>query len=219
MSINQAKNCCLIYTCVGKVPRVIGSGNTLFDGLGTVILKHPGFMFVLSAGVPIGSYAPSFPKPADIQLLLHPGFGLPELWCLSLLTGRLPVYGCLIFGHRPEDYSMSWSFTAIQVFPVCWLSPCAAKHSVMGYVLSQSQQWTSLSCETQEICLWPSGHCLGCSNRKMDVTFPKSLSRMRKPIISPLLFELSSSDTRKNPCPAHLSISLFIPRIAEKTKG
>jgi hypothetical protein len=55
----------------------------------------------------------------------------------------------------------------------------------MGYVLSQSQQWTSLSCETQEICLWPSGHCLGCSNRKMDVTFPNSLSRTRKPIIPP----------------------------------
>lgn len=110
---------------------------------------------------------------------------------------------------------MSWSFTAIQVFPVCWLSPCAAKHSVMGYVLSQSQQWTSLSCETQEICLCPSGHCLGCSNRNMDDTFPNSLSRIRKPIIPPLLLELRSNDTRKDPDQDHLSGL----RLLKKQKG
>ena len=119
----------------------------------------------------------------------------PRLWVaralVSFSSHRAPPCSRLFdLRHRPEDYSMSWSFTAIQVFPVCWLSPCAAKHSVMGYVLSQSQQWTSLSCETQEICLWPSGHCLGCSNRKMDVTFPNSRSRMRKPIISPLAIRI-----------------------------
>ena len=50
----------------------------------------------------------------------------------------------------------------------------------------------------------------------MDVTFPNSLSRMRKPIIPPLLLELRSSDPRQNPCPDHLSIS---SGIAQKQKG
>lgn len=55
-----------------------------------------------------------------------------ELWRLSLLTGHLPVQGWSRLGHRPENYSTSWSCTAIQFFPVCWLSPCAVKHSEMG---------------------------------------------------------------------------------------
>lgn len=44
--------------------------NTLFDDLGTLILPRRGFMFVLSVDVWIGSYAPSFPQPTDVQLII-----------------------------------------------------------------------------------------------------------------------------------------------------
>ena len=50
----------------------------------------------------------------------------PELWRLSLLTGHLLAQGRFIFGHRSEDESISWIFTAVQlvifsllVFAVC----------------------------------------------------------------------------------------------------
>jgi hypothetical protein len=51
-----------------------------------------------------------------------------ELWRLSLLTGHLLAEGSFRFGHRPEDYSKSSGFTAIEA--PC--SPAQAGQSAFG---------------------------------------------------------------------------------------